>query len=77
MASKTISLDEDAYEKLKAQKQSGESFSDVVHRLLGPSQPKLADLVGLIDEPAVSELRAVVEKMRRQDRELARDRLGG
>jgi predicted CopG family antitoxin len=32
MATKTISLELDAYEKLRARKQPGESFSDVVRR---------------------------------------------
>lgn len=35
MTAKTISLDEEAYERLKAEKREGESFSDVVVRLTG------------------------------------------
>ncbi len=77
MGTKTISLDDDAYEKLRNAKEPGESFSDVVHRLLGPDQPKLTDFADLLDEEAADELAAVVERMRREDIEQQRDPLGG
>lgn len=38
---RSITLDEDAYEKLEAQRGPEESFSDVIHRLLGPGPPGL------------------------------------
>lgn len=40
MGSKTISLDEEAYLRLKKEKNGNESFSDVVKRLTRPSKKK-------------------------------------
>jgi predicted CopG family antitoxin len=39
MASKTVALDEEAYELLKRQKKADESFSDAVKRLARPRRP--------------------------------------
>ena len=39
MASKTVALDEEAYELLKRQKKGDESFSDAVKRLARPRRP--------------------------------------
>jgi hypothetical protein len=39
MATKTITLELDAYEKLRAAKKSGESFSEVVRRASFPDTP--------------------------------------
>ncbi len=40
MGSKTISLDEEAYRRLKNEKNGKESFSDVVKRLTRPIEQK-------------------------------------
>ena len=40
MGSKTISLDDEAYRRLKKEKNKNESFSDVVKRLTRPSKQK-------------------------------------
>lgn len=76
MGSKTISLDDDAYETLKNQKRPGESFSDVIHRMLGPAQPSVREFVGLLSEEAAEELADVVEKMREDDLDRQRDPVG-
>jgi hypothetical protein len=42
MATKTITLELDAYEKLRAAKKHGESFSEVVRRAVFPEGPVTA-----------------------------------
>ena len=51
MPTRTISLDEEAYERLRAHKREGESFSDVVKRLAG--ERSLSEVAGILtDEEA-------------------------
>ena len=51
MPTRTISLDEEAYERLRAHKREGESFSDVVKRLAG--ERSWAEVAGILtDEEA-------------------------
>lgn len=57
MASKTISLSEDTYNRLARAKGKDESFSDVIDRLLGEDEHPLYDIVGLLDEEDVKTLR--------------------
>jgi len=45
MATKTITLELDAYEKLKAAKRGRESFSSVVRRCILPNQPKTGEML--------------------------------
>jgi len=50
---KVISLSESAYAEMKAMKQEGESFSDVVHRIAGrKSKKSLMDFAGVLKESA-------------------------
>lgn len=65
MGTKTISLAEDAYERLKRHKRKGESFSDVVRRLTDDVQ--LASYFGRLDDDTAAELERVIES-RRGDR---------
>lgn len=57
MASKTISLKESTYNELARAKGDGESFSDVVDRLLGAQEEPLDELVDLLDDEAVETVR--------------------
>lgn len=62
MGTKTISLTEEAYERLKAAKKEGESFSDVVNRI-SPGV-RLEEYWGILDDDAADELRETVAEGR-------------
>ncbi|WP_101297641.1 antitoxin VapB family protein [Halegenticoccus soli] len=74
MATKTISLDEEAYERLKARKREGESFSEVVKRLAGERSWK--EVAGILDEEEADSLEAAIEEGRSRSRKRS-DRLAG
>lgn len=71
MASRTISLEQSAYQRLAAAKRAGESFSDVVNRLTQQQEPSLLDLVGVIPAKAGDELKETVLHHRAEQAEIA------
>lgn len=73
MATKTISLSEDAYERLRAMKREGESFSDVVRRLT--AGVRLTEFHGALSAETADELEARVEAARRDRNERRRERI--
>jgi predicted CopG family antitoxin len=62
MATKTVSLRESAYEKLRNLKRKNESFSDVVERI--SQSQSLEDLEG--SYPEIGEVKEQIEKEREQ-----------
>ena len=58
MSSKTVSLDEEAYEQLKIRKKEGESFSDVVKRLAG--EQSWSEVTGILTDTEADELEASI-----------------
>ncbi len=72
MATKTISLDEEAYERLKARKKEGESFSETVKRLAG--ERSWNEVTGILSEDEAADLKATIEEGRTKSSERS-DRL--
>ncbi len=77
MGSKTISLEDTAYSKLKAAKRRGESFSDVIHRVLANREPSFADFRGLLERDSANRLAEAIARMKREDIEVQRRHLQG
>lgn len=72
MSSKTISLEDSAYQKLLGAKRPGESFSDVVHRLLGGAEPSFRDLRGALSARDAKKAAKVIDDLKRRDVESIR-----
>lgn len=62
MGTKTIRLDEDVYEKLRARKREDETFSEAVDRLIGGSS--LLELAGILSDDEGDELEDAIEEFR-------------
>lgn len=75
MGTKTISLTEDAYERLKRHKREGESFSDVVTRLTG--EVTLSDYYGALDDETADDLERAVAARRERRSSAYRERVEG
>ncbi|MDT3435958.1 antitoxin VapB family protein [Haloarcula sp. 1CSR25-25] len=69
--SRQVRLEDDVYERIKANKRDDESFSDAVERLIGGRS--LRDLRGVFDGGRVSEMRDAIEQADKRDRDEVRD----
>ena len=69
---KTMTVSEEAYERLASKKEPGESFSEVIIKLTGKAN--LMDLAGVLSRAEASDLRKAIslgrERMRKGMREL-------
>lgn len=64
MGTKTIGLDDEAYERLKAAKREGESFSDTVKRIVGEVTADWRHSIGKYDGERADEFEEAVRKSR-------------
>lgn len=74
MGSMNISIRDEVYRELKRRRAEGESFSDVLERLLR-SPPKLTDFIGIwadMDGSERNELEASRKRQRKLDAERAK-----
>ena len=62
MGSKTISVSDEAYARLKARKKPGESFSDTINRLTATK--RLSEIAGTLDEEDVRVIEKAVKVIR-------------
>jgi predicted CopG family antitoxin len=67
MGTKTIRLDEDVYERVKAKKRADETFSEAIDRLVGGGN--ILDLYGLRSEKGTGEMREAIEDAKGHNRE--------
>ena len=74
MATKTISLTEEAYERLKAKKKGHDSFSEVITRIT--KNKSLLHLAGLLTQEQAEHLEKTIAASRAASRKrMARNRL--
>jgi len=74
MPSYTVALERSAYERLKAAKRSGESFSVTIHRILATKRPSFRGLAGTLTARAGENVRKAVSRMRKMEEVAERER---
>ena len=67
MATKTISITEEAYERLRLKKEKNESFTDVINRITG--KRSLLELAGILSNEEADNMKKHIKEMRTRSRE--------
>lgn len=73
MSTKTVSLSEDAYERLKSLKEDKESFSDVVRKITETSN--VSKFHGVLSEDTADEIEESIRENREGNRERHSERV--
>jgi predicted CopG family antitoxin len=66
LGTKNISLSDEAYSRLAAEKKENESFTDVVNRLTG--KRSILEIAGILTKSEGKEIRNQIEKLRKESR---------
>lgn len=74
MGTKTISIKDEAYERLKRLKREGESFTDLVNRLT--KKRSILELSELVGEEEAESLAAAIERGSEERRKARREEIG-
>ena len=75
MATKNISITEEAYNRLANLKKGNESFSEIIVEITG--RKKLSDFFGIISKETGDKLERAIEKGRKEHRKLTEERHKG
>ena len=67
MPTRTISITEEAYERLKAKKEKNESFTDVINRVTG--RRSIMELAGILSKEEGEKLEKYIKERRKASRE--------
>ena len=67
MATKTITITEEAYGKLKMRKKENESFTDVINRVMPYTD--WADFVGILSKKSANKLEKSIKESRKETEE--------
>ena len=67
MAIKTITITEEAYERLKAKKEKNESFTDVINRMTG--KRNIMEFAGILSDEDAEKIKEHIKKRRQASRE--------
>ena len=66
LATRTISITDEAYQRLKAKKETNESFTDVINKLT--KKRSLMELVGILSDQEIKILEKSIVKSRKRSR---------